>query len=326
MNEKRAFITGISGQDGSFLAEFLLEKGYKVFGLVRRMSNPSFPLIDHLLDKVTLIDGDMTDSHSIYKALNEAMPHEIYNLAAQSFVGTSWKQPELTANVNGLGVARLLENVRNICPSAKVFQASTSELYGNTTVMPQHECTPFQPRSPYGISKLYAYWMVVNYRESYNMFCCNGITFNHESERRGIEFVTRKITHGVAEIVARKRNKILLGNTQAKRDWGYSKDYVEAFWLMLQQDEPVDYVVATGEQHSVQDFIDEAFKQAGFDKEDVAYHIGIDERYYRPADVNYLLGDPSKIERGLGWKAKTKFSELVKIMVDSDLKLMGVNK
>ena len=312
---KKALITGISGQDGSYLAELLLEKGYGVYGLVRRLSNRNFSNLQNIIDKITIIDGDLTDPHSIYKTIAQVQPDEIYNLAAQSYVGVSWAEPEVTGNVNALGVTRLLEAIHHLCPDAKILQASTSELFGDTADFPQNENTRFQPRSPYGISKLYAHWTTINYRESYNMFCCCSICFNHESQKRGAEFVTQKIALGVAKIALGSKEKIKLGNIDAKRDWGYAPDYVSAMYDILQYKEPTDFVIATGEQHSVHDFIKEAFSVVGID--DYDKYIEIDPTLYRPAEVNNLLGDYSKAKKLLGWEPKTLFKELVEKMVNS---------
>jgi len=314
---KIAFITGITGQDGSYLAEFLLSKGYEVYGLVRRLSIPNTKNIEHIMDKVTLLDGDMTDQGSLISALTVAQPDEIYNLAAQSFVQTSFKQPVLTAEVTGVGVVRLLEAMRVVCPKARFYQASTSELYGAAKEVPQNESTPFHPRSPYGFAKLMGYWATVNYRESYGLHASNGILFNHESPRRGIEFVTRKITDGVARIKYGLAKEIVLGNLDAKRDWGYAPEYVEAMWLMLQQDKPDDYVIATGETHTVREFVELAFKYAGIDNWE--QYVKSDQKYYRPAEVHVLCGNPAKAREKLGWKPRTSFRDLVRIMVEADL-------
>ncbi len=314
---RTAFITGITGQDGSYLAELLLKKGYEVYGMIRRLSSPNTRNIAHIMDNINLIDGDMTDQSSLITGLKESEPDEIYNLAAQSFVGTSFRQPVLTADVNGLGVVRLLDAARTTVPTSRVYQASTSELFGKTVQTPQSESTPFYPRSPYGVAKLFAYWACVNYRESYDMYVSNGILFNHESPRRGLEFVTRRITHGAARIRYGLAKSITLGNLDAKRDWGYAPEYVEAMWMMMQQKEPDDYVIATGETYSVRDFLEMAFKEAGL--KDYEKHIELDSKLLRPADVHTLCGDPSKARKKLDWKAKTKVPELVKIMVQSDL-------
>ncbi|MEM3397117.1 MAG: GDP-mannose 4,6-dehydratase [Thermoplasmata archaeon] len=318
---KIAFITGITGQDGSYLAELLLSKGYEVYGLVRRLSVPNTKNIEHILDKITLLDGDLTDQGSLIAALTVSQPDEIYNLAAQSFVQTSFKQPVLTAEVTGVGVVRLLEAMRVACPDARFYQASTSELYGLAKEVPQNENTPFHPRSPYGFAKLMGYWATVNYRESYGFHASNGILFNHESPRRGIEFVTRKITDGVARIKYGLANEIILGNLDAKRDWGYAPEYVEAMWLMLQQDKPDDYVIATGETHTIREFVELAFEYAGIDNWEK--YVKTDQKFYRPAEVHVLCGDASKANRVLGWKPKVTFKELVKIMVEADLERYG---
>lgn len=316
---KKAFITGITGQDGSYLAELLLSKGYKVYGLTRRTSTQNFERIASIVDNenLELISGDLTDQHSMTQALAEIQPDEVYNLAAQSFVKTSWDQPVLTGDVTGLGVTRLLEAVRLACPQAKVYQASSSEMYGRVMEVPQRESTPFYPRSPYGVAKVYGHWITVNYRESFDMFAVSGILFNHESPRRGLEFVTRKITHNVARIALGLQKTIKLGNLDSKRDWGFAKDYVEAMWLMLQQDQPDDYVIATGETHSVQEFLEKACAAAGIsDWESI---VEIDQRFMRPAEVDLLIGDPSHAKKKLGWEPKTSFDELVRIMVEADL-------
>lgn len=316
---KIALITGITGQDGSYLAELLLEKGYKVYGLVRRTSSPITWRIDHIMHKIHLIEGDLTDPASLNKAIKETNPDEVYNLAAQSFVGVSWKIPVQTSEVTAIGTAHLLEAIRIHAPHARVYQASTSELFGknNANGGKQSEKTAFMPRSPYAIAKLYAYWMVVNYRESYGMYCCNGILFNHESPRRGIEFVTRKITDGVARIKLGQQKELLLGNLDAYRDWGYAGDYVEMMWLMLQQDQADDFVIATGETHSVRDFVKAAFKAAGIS--DWEKYVKQDPRFMRPADVEHLHGDITKAKKELGWEPKMSFEELVKMMVESDI-------
>jgi GDPmannose 4,6-dehydratase len=310
---KKALITGITGQDGSYLAELLLGKGYEVYGLVRRLSNRDYSNVKDIINDISLVDGDMADSHSIYKVIHQVQPDEVYNLAAQSFIGVSWTEPEVTGNINALGTTRLLEAIHHSCPDAKFYQASTSELFGNTNETPQNENTQFRPRSPYGIAKLYAHWTTINYRESYNMFCCCGILFNHESERRGIEFVTQKVAKAAARIHKGSEEKIKLGNIDAKRDWGYAPDYVSAMYDVLQYKEPTDFVIATGKQHSVRDFIKEAFSNIGIDN--FEEHIEIDKRLYRPADVNNLVGDYTKAKELLGWYPKTSFSKLVKRMV-----------
>jgi len=315
---RNALITGITGQDGSYLAEFLLEKGYNVSGLIRRVSNPNYENIKHILNKINIIDGDVTDQASLNNAITQSSPNEIYNLAAQSFVATSWKQPILTSEVDAIGTLKLLESMKNFAPKAKFYQASTSEMYGNSHKNgKQDEKTPFHPRSPYAISKLYSYWITRNYRESYELFTCNGIMFNHESPRRGIEFVTRKITDGVARIKLGLSESLILGNLDARRDWGFAGDYVKAMWLMLQQDKPGDYVVATGKTHSVRDFVEEAFHIAGI--KNWMDYVKQDPRYMRPADVELLQGVPDNAMKKLGWRPEVSFKELVKIMVEADI-------
>lgn len=337
----KALITGITGQDGSYLAEFLLEKGYEVHGLIRRSSTDNTERINHLLDgpkKVTLHYGDMTDGSSLIRLLYRIEPTEVYNLAAQSYVKVSFDTPEFTTDVNAVGTVRLLESIREVNPGIKFYQASSSELFGKVQEKPQNENTPFYPRSPYAASKLYAYWITVNYREAYNLFACNGILFNHESPRRGKNFVTRKITTSIADILAGKLDCLYLGNLDAKRDWGFAGDYVKAMWLILQQDEPDDYVVATGETHTVREFCELAFRNAGIDL--VWEGQGLDEKgvdkatgrvlvkvsseFFRPTEVDLLLGDPSKAKKKLGWKPKTSFEELVAMMVKSDIRAAGV--
>lgn len=313
---KRALITGVTGQDGSYLAELLIEKGYKVFGLKRRTSVPTLDRIKHILDKISMISGDMHDQSSLLRVLKAVNPGEVYNLAAQSFVPDSWDQPLLTGDINGLGVTRILEAIRTYNPKIRFYQASSSEMFGQVQQVPQTEKTPFYPRSPYGVAKLYGHWLTVNYRESYHMYCYSGILFNHESPRRGLEFVTRKITRGVAEIKLGLTNELRLGNLEAKRDWGYAGDYVRAIWLMLQQDQPGDYVVATGETHSVKDFANLAFGHVNLDWRD---YIVVDERFYRPAEVHQLVGDASRAREELGWEPSVSFEELVEMMVRSDL-------
>ncbi|MFA5943834.1 MAG: GDP-mannose 4,6-dehydratase [Candidatus Thermoplasmatota archaeon] len=317
---RRALITGITGQDGSYLAELLLAKGYDVFGLVRRLSVPNTVNMAGFLDRVTLLDGDLTDSSSLDRIVREAQPDEVYNLAAQSFVGTSFKQPILTGDVSGVGVLRLLEATRNQAHGARFYQASTSELYGQVRETPQSETTPFHPRSPYGVAKMMGYWATVNYRESYAMHASNGILFNHESPRRGAEFVTRKITLGVARIQAGLQDHLVLGNLDAQRDWGYAPEYVEGMWRMMQQKEPGDYVLATGETWTVREFVRLAFEAAGIP--DWQAHVKTDAKHERPAEVHVLKGDPRKAERVLGWKAKTRVPELVRLMVDADIKAL----
>lgn len=316
---KRAFITGITGQDGSYLAELLLEKGYEVHGMVRRASSEKFERIEHLHGKITLHQADLLDHRSMVDALRVAAPDEVYNLAAMSFVGTSWVQPVLTAEFTGVGVTRLLEAVREAAPEARFYQASSSEMFGKVKAVPQNEDTPFHPRSPYGVAKVYGHFITLNYRESYDMFACSGILFNHESPRRGIEFVTRKITWHAANIKLGLMDELALGNLDAKRDWGYAKDYVEAMWLMLQQDEPDDYVVATGQTQTVQKCVEVAFDEIGKNWED---HVRIDPAFVRPAEVDLLIGDPAKAKKQLGWEPKTSFEDLIRLMVRADLALL----
>lgn len=316
---KKAFITGITGQDGSYLAELLLNKGYKVYGLTRRTSTQNFARIEHLIhnENLELVSGDLIDQHSLTFALKDIQPDEIYNLAAQSFVQASWDQPVLTGEFTALGVTRILEAMRLACPTAKFYQASSSEMYGKVQEVPQVETTSFYPRSPYGVAKVYGHWITVNYRESYNMFAVSGILFNHESPRRGLEFVTRKIANGVARVKLGKQQVVELGNLDAKRDWGYAKDYVEAMWLMLQQDQPDDYVVATGETHSVREFLQLSCKAAGIENWESVYKHN--PKFDRPAEVDLLIGDPSKAQQKLGWTPKTSFEELVTLMVQAEL-------
>jgi GDPmannose 4,6-dehydratase len=316
MAPKTALITGITGQDGSYLAEFLLDKGYQVSGMVRRSSTENFQRIEHLRDRLTLYQADLLDQTSLAHVLDEVRPDEVYNLAAMSFVPTSWKQPVLTAEFTAVGVTRLLDALRHICPAARFYQASSSEMFGKVREVPQKETTPFHPRSPYGVAKVYGHYLTMNYRESYGMFACSGILFNHESPRRGLEFVTRKISHGVARIKHGLASELRLGNLQAKRDWGFAGDYVRAMWLMLQQEEPDDYVVGTGETHSVEEFVRTAFSHAGLDWR---RHVVIDPQFHRPAEVDLLLGDPTKAQRVLGWTPQVTFEELVRMMVDADL-------
>lgn len=333
---KSALITGITGQDGSYLAELLLEKGYKVYGIVRRKSKLDFNNIEHLKDKVNIIFADMTDLSSLILAMKISKADEVYNLAAQSFVATSWESPISTGEIDGLGVTNMLEAIRAVKPEAKFYQASTSEMFGMVQEVPQKETTPFYPRSPYGVAKLYGHWITKNYRESYGMYACSGILFNHESERRGEEFVTRKITRAVANIKYGLQERLELGNLNARRDWGHSKDYVKAMWLMLQQDNPDDYVIATGVTHPVREFVELAFKVADMDiewhgenVEEYATLYGTDRvivkvnpEFYRPAEVELLLGDCSKAEKVLGWKPEISYEELVKRMVENDLKIV----
>ena len=318
---KTALITGILGQDGPYLAKFLLEKGYKVFGLLRRYSNPSFSNLDYLgiTKKIEFVDGDMSDESSLLHLIKRTLPDEVYNLAAQSFVGASWHQAKLTTEINALGVLYLLNAIKLFSPTTKFYQASTSEMFGISHDEGfQDETTIFHPRSPYGISKVYAYWMTINFRESYDLFTCNGILFNHESPIRGIQFVTRKITDGVARIKMGLDKELHLGNLDARRDWGFAGDYVEAMYLMLQHKTPDDYVIGTGENHSVKEFVEEAFKVAGIT--DWEKYVVVDARFQRPAEVPNLKARPEKAQKQLGWKAKTSFKELVKMMVEADLK------
>jgi GDPmannose 4,6-dehydratase len=313
---KRALITGITGQDGSYLAELLLDKGYDVFGLIRRSATPSTERIDHILDRITLLVGEMTDQTSLIDAVQLSGADEVYNLAAQSFVFDSWTVPISTGDVDGLGVTRLLEAIHRVKPDARFYQASSSEMYGKVHAVPQSEETPFHPRSPYGVAKVYGYYITLNYRESYSMFASNGILFNHESPRRGLEFVTRKITDHVAQIKLGQATQLSLGNLDSKRDWGFAGDYVEGMWRILQADEPGDFVLATGETHTVREFCEIAFAHVGLDYRD---HVVVDERFVRPAEVDLLLGDPGKAKRQLGWEPKVSFAGLVEMMVDSDL-------
>jgi len=316
-----ALITGITGQDGSYLAELLLEKGYEVHGMVRRASTEKFDRIEHLRDRIALHQADLLDQRSMVDALRAAKPDEVYNLAAMSFVAVSWIQPTLTAEFTGVGVTRMLEAVREACPEARFYQASSSEMFGKVLETPQTETTPFYPRSPYGVAKVYGHHITVNYRESYDLFAASGILFNHESERRGLEFVTRKITWHAAAIKHGKRAGLQLGNLDARRDWGYAKDYVEAMWLMLQHDRPDDFVIATGETNTVRRCVEVAFDEAGIP--DWEQYVQIDDSLKRPAEVDLLVGDSSKAERVLGWKPKTSFEELIRLMVRSDLELLA---
>ena len=320
---RRALVTGITGQDGSYLAELLLEKDYEVFGLIRRSSTVNFERIEHIQDDIHLLSGDLLDQNSLMVAMQHAQPHEIYNLGAQSFVPASWEQPLLTGEITALGVARILEAIRSTEPSTRCDQASTSELFGKVQESPQSERTPFYPRSPYGVSKLYAHWITINYRESYDLFACAGILFNHESPRRGLEFVTRKITHGVARIKHGLTNKLALGNLDARRDWGYAGDFVRAMWMMLQEAEPADYVIATGEDRTIREFCQVAFDAAGLNWED---HVVIDERFLRPAEVEILKGDPSEAVDRMGWKPEVSFEQMVQMMVEHDLEFVSAHK
>jgi GDPmannose 4,6-dehydratase len=316
---KRALITGITGQDGSYLAELLLEQGYEVIGVARRSSTVNFERIFHIQDKITLATGDLLDEVSVINLLREYRPVEVYNLAAQSFVPTSWSQPVLTGEVTALGVTRVLDAIRTVDPEIRLYQASSSEMFGKVVEVPQKETTPFYPRSPYGVAKVYGHWITVNYRESYGLHASSGMLFNHESPRRGIEFVTRKISYNVARIKEGLEQKLHLGSLESQRDWGFAGDYVRAMWLMLQQDEPDDYVVATGETHSVREFCQVAFARAGLDYED---HVVVDEKFFRPAEVDLLVGDPSKAKAKLGWETKVDFKQLAELMVDADIEQM----
>lgn len=314
-----ALITGITGQDGSYLADFLLAKGYDVHGVVRRASTEPVARIAHILDKVTLHQADLLDQLSLITTMEDVQPDEIYNLAAQSFVPTSWKQPVLTGEFTALGVTRMLEAMRLVCPKSRYYQASSSEMFGKVQEVPQKETTPFYPRSPYGVAKVYGHFLTINYRESYDLFACSGILFNHESERRGLEFVTRKITYNAARIKLGLQATLPLGNLDAKRDWGYAPDYVRAQWLMLQQDAPDDFVISTGEEHSVREFCQAAFGHLGLDYEQ---YVTLDPRFLRPAEVDHLLGDCSKAKERLGWEPEVSFADMVARMVESDLDLL----
>jgi GDPmannose 4,6-dehydratase len=316
----RALITGITGQDGSYLAELLLDKGYEVHGMVRRSSTEKFERIEHLRNRITLHQGDLLDQRSLVDALRASRPDEIYNLAAMSFVAVSWIQPTLTAEFTGVGVTRMLEAMREACPEARFYQASSSEMFGKVRQTPQNEATPFYPRSPYGVAKAYGHHITVNYRESYGLFGCSGILFNHESERRGLEFVTRKVTWHAAAIKHGLADELRLGNLDAKRDWGYAKDYVEAMWLMLQQEQADDYVIATGKTNTVRRCVEIAFDRVGLDWE---RYVKLDDSLLRPAEVDLLVGDSAKAKRELGWEPQTSFEELIRLMVDADLKLLG---
>ncbi len=318
MSARRALITGITGQDGSYLAEFLLSKGYDVYGMIRRRSTHSLERVEHLLDheRVQIVNADLLDQLSLVRLLEEVQPQEIYNLAAQSFVPASFREPVLTAEFTALGVTRLLEAVRHVDPGIRFYQASSSEMFGKVRETPQNERTPFHPRSPYGVAKVYGHWITVNYRESYGIYACSGILFNHESPRRGMEFVTRKVSNAVARIALGLDDHIQLGNLDARRDWGYAGDYVEAMWAMLQQDEPADYVVATGKTHTVQEMVEAAFAHGGLDWSE---HVRIDSTLVRPAEVDMLVGDATLANDRLGWRPKTTFAELMAMMVDSDL-------
>ena len=320
MTNKVALITGITGQDGSYLAEFLLEKGYKVYGMVRRSSMEKHERISHIIDRVHLIQGDLLDQYSLISALKISQPTEVYNLAAQSFVPTSWAQPVLTAEFTAIGVTRMLESIRLVDPKIKFYQASSSEMYGKVRETPQTELTPFYPRSPYGVAKAYGHYITVNYRESYDLFAVSGILFNHESPRRGLEFVTRKVTDGVARIKLGLAKELRLGNLDARRDWGFAGDYVQAMWLMLQQDSPDDYVIATGEAHSVQELVEVAFEQAGLEWQS---SVKLDKACIRPAEVDLLIGDPSKAKKQLGWTPTVSFQKMIRMMVDADIERLS---
>ncbi len=313
---KTALVTGITGQDGSYLAEFLLHQGYEVVGMVRRSSTVNFGRMEHIQDRITLAHGDLLDQTSLIDIMNQHRPDEIYNLAAQSFVPISWKQPVLTGEFTAIGVTRMLEAMRNVVPQARFYQASSSEMFGKVREVPQSESTPFHPRSPYGVAKVYGHWITVNYRESYGLFTCSGILFNHESPRRGLEFVTRKVTHGAAMIKLGLAHELRLGNLDSRRDWGYAADYVRAMWLMLQQDEPYDYVVGMGETHSVRELCQVAFGYLDLDWEK---HVVVDPEFYRPAEVDLLVSDPSRARARLGWEPTVSFPELIQMMVDADL-------
>jgi GDPmannose 4,6-dehydratase len=319
----RALITGVTGQDGSYLAEFLLSKGYEVVGIVRRTSHHSYERIEHLLDRITVVAADLLDQHSLTIVLQETRPDEVYNLAAQSYVPTSWSQPVLTGEFTALGVTRILEAIRLVHPSAKFYQASSSEMFGRVRHTPQSESTPFYPRSPYGVAKVYGHWITVNYRESYDLYAVSGILFNHESPRRGIEFVTRKVSDGVARIKLGLARDLRLGNLDARRDWGFAGDYVEAMWRMLQQPTPQDYVVGTGQTHSVRDLVEAAFGHVGLDWQQ---YVVSDQKYIRPAEVDVLQADPSKARRELGWNPTVSFNELIRMMVDADLERLRVKR
>jgi GDPmannose 4,6-dehydratase len=319
MTQKTALITGVTGQDGSYLAEFLLEKGYRVVGMVRRTSTVNFDRIKHIQDQIEIVQGDLLDQSSLMEIIRAYQPDEVYNLAAQSFVPTSFSQPVLTGEFTALGVTRLLEAIRHVKPDARFYQASSSEMFGKVVEVPQRETTPFYPRSPYGVAKVYGHWITVNYRESYGMFACSGILFNHESPRRGLEFVTHKVTHAAARIKLGLQRELRLGNLEARRDWGYAGDYVRGMWLMLQQDQPDDYVLATGETHSVRELCEVAFGHVGLDWRD---YVVVDPKHYRPAEVDLLVGDASKARRVLGWEPSVNFEQLVRMMVDADLQAL----
>ena len=319
MTKKRALITGVTGQDGSYLAEFLLAQGYEVIGMIRRSSTVNFERIHHIQDQITLVSGDLTDQVSLIHIIDTHRPHEVYNLAAQSFVPTSWTQPVLTGNVTALGVTRLLDAIRVVDPAIRFYQASSSEMFGKVRATPQCEDTPFYPRSPYGVAKVYSHWITVNYRESYDLFACSGICFNHESPRRGHEFVTRKIARAAARIKRGLQKELRLGNMDAQRDWGYAPDYVRGMWLMLQQQQPQDYVLATGHTHTVQRFVELAFTAVNLDWHD---YVVQDPKFMRPAEVDLLVGDPRRAQEVLGWQAQTPFTELVNMMVEAELRVI----
>lgn len=319
---RKALITGITGQDGSYLAEFLLAKCYEVYGMVRRTSTVHYERIQHIQDQLQLVQGDMGDLSSLITAISAVEPDEVYNLAAQSFVPISWNQPVFTGDITGLGVTRMLDAVRTVNPAIRFYQASSSEMFGKVREVPQTEATPFYPRSPYGVAKVYGHWITVNYRESYDLFTCSGILFNHESPRRGMEFVTRKVTYHAAKIKLELGNEIRIGNLDSKRDWGYAGDYVRAMWLMLQQDQPDDYVIATGKTHSVERLLEIAFGHVGLNWQDYAVQ---DRRFMRPAEVDLLVGDPSKAKRAMGWEPQVSFEELIGMMVEADLKKLRDN-
>lgn len=316
MSQKTALITGITGQDGSYLAEFLLSMNYRVVGMVRRTSTINFDRIKHIQDQVEIVQGDLLDQSSMMDIVREYRPDEVYNLAAQSFVPTSFSQPVLTGEFTALGVTRILEAIRHLKPNTRFYQASSSEMFGKVQEVPQRESTPLYPRSPYGVAKVYGHWITVNYRESYDLYACSGILFNHESPRRGLEFVTHKVTHAVAKIKLGMQKELRMGNLDARRDWGFAGDYVRAMWMMLQQDHADDYVIATGETHSVRELLEVAFNYVGLNYQD---HVVIDPKFYRPAEVDLLIGDPSKAGRVLGWEPKVSFQQLVHMMVDADL-------
>jgi GDPmannose 4,6-dehydratase len=320
MSDKRALITGITGQDGSYLAELLLEKGYEVHGMVRRSSTENFERIAHLVDRIGLVQADLLDPTSLVEAVEKTRPSEVYNLGAQSFIPTSWNQPVLTAEFTAVGVTRLLEAIRRVDPNIRFYQASSSEMFGKVREVPQNEQTPFYPRSPYGVAKVYGHFITINYRESYGLFAVSGILFNHESPRRGLEFSTRKISDAVARIKLGLADELRLGNLDAKRDWGYAGDYVEGMWMMLQQDEPEDFVLATGEAHSVQEFVDIAFEYAGLEQ---GRHVKTDPQFLRPAEVDHLVGNASKASEKLGWESRVSFRELVEMMVEADIERLS---